>query len=113
MPIDAGRLNKRIGIYKPTRGKDLVGGATTAFHAVMARWAEIRLGGRETESAGQTVDGSTGTMKVRWEDAFQEASTDWRIEYRGRMYDVVGVTNEDEDNEAIIFDVAQVPTEPQ
>lgn len=112
MSIDSGQLSKIVGIYKPARGKTEGGSPTITMGAAVQRWAEVELAGVGDNSiAGQTVGKNSGVIRCRWEQDFQDADTDWRIEYRGRMYEVTSVVNVGESNELIEFGVTQVHEE--
>lgn len=108
--MDAGALDKRVAIYKPSTSRDDYGHASGAWELVATVWANVRpIGGRERLRAGQYDATLTHTVAVRYNPALlpPRTASSWRLEYIGRRFNIVAAMDLDERHEFIVFDCTE------
>lgn len=94
--LDAGILNKRITIQETTETSNDRGGFTEVWSTYESRWAEIRpFGAKQVYEYRSLNVHATHRIKVRADSAVQENN---RIVYGSRIFEVLTVENEFEDN---------------
>ncbi|WP_159728379.1 phage head closure protein [Methylosinus sp. Ce-a6] len=89
-----GAMRERVAIYAQTQAVDDVGDITTTWTQVATCWARMRpLSARQVELAGRDDAIRRYEMKIRYRT---DITTNSRIVWRGRRFDVEGVTDETE-----------------
>lgn len=105
-----GRLNQRITIQRPSSTLDAYGQPTDSWVTVATVWAHIRAL-RSKESMQTLVINSESLYKIttRYSAALLPPQTvdAWRIVYGSRIFNIVSVSNPDEDNKQLVFDCTE------
>jgi SPP1 family predicted phage head-tail adaptor len=107
--LGAGDLNKRITIQKeaynePTGGQ-LNGKQNEAWVNVATVWANIKTNSStETVVGAQVQQVGTYTITMRYR---RGVDSNQRLEYRGRYFQIQGVTNVDENNTWLVLDCSE------
>ena len=92
-----GFLRKRITIQNETSTPDGAGGFVLAWSDVATVWAEIMpLNGREVFVAQQPEGRVTHRVTLRW---FSGVTTDMRVVFNSRVFNIRSVLNTDERNQ--------------
>jgi SPP1 family predicted phage head-tail adaptor len=93
--MEAGKLRHRVTIQKPVRSESAQSGEVELeWQDIGQAWAEIRpTNGREQQLYAQTGEQVSHVITCRYTTAI---TTDCRLAYRGRFFDVSGVTDVDE-----------------
>ncbi|MCK2042562.1 phage head closure protein [Chromohalobacter sp. TMW 2.2308] len=89
----AGRLRHRVTLQRPVDGaKDQYNQPTESFEQVATVWASVEpLRGREFFEAQQVNSEITTRIRCRYRrDLAGVEVNEWRIEYRGRTYEIDG-----------------------
>jgi len=92
MPIDAGRLDRKIGIYAPTTTIGSAGGVAVTYaieQTISAQKIEVR--GTESRSAGALRAETSLILRIRYRPTLNEK---YRILYDARNYDVISIVEE-------------------
>lgn len=92
--MQAGKLNKRIMLQKPVKTQSPVTGAVVNGWAdVDELWANVAdLSARDFVAAQAWQSEVTTRITIRWRD---DVTDKHRILYRGRVYDIQGVLEDD------------------
>lgn len=92
--MQAGKLNKRITLQKPVKTQSQVTGAVVNGWADQAElWANVTdLSARDFVAAQAGQSEVTTRITIRWRD---DVTDKHRILYRGRVYDIQGVLEDD------------------
>jgi len=94
-----GNLRKQIVIQSEQQTPDGAGGYALAWTNVATVWAEISpVSGRELSAAGQLEGRVTHKMTTRWRGDLA-ITTDMRILYNARPFNIRAVINTDESNQ--------------
>lgn len=99
MTFNLADLNKRISIQRPTKTADGMGGFTSAWTNMTATplWASIwPVSAREIVKDKQTMGEITHRIRIRFK---RGVTTECRVQYKNRYFNIVGVVNPGEDNE--------------
>lgn len=99
-----GRFNKRIALWGPVVTQDEIGNEIETFGEMRKVWAMIKtLKGSEYQAAAQSKAVNTTRFVVRYSvplrDLFDAQRTKIEIRYKGVVYDIKSVINDDEMNE--------------
>lgn len=106
----AGQLRNRITFQRPTSGVDDYGQPIPGgFEDVVTVWAQIRpTGSNERLAAAQMQSGQTHVVTVRYSAALAAATGAWRIKYGVRLFGVVGLPRDyDEEHRTLTFDAVE------
>lgn len=89
--MNPGRMNRRLSLFTLTRSKDSVGGNVETWSSAGSIWAE-EIQNRQSEQIVSDSDRNTETrtFRIRWKSGLN--STDYRITYQGKNYDIKSVT---------------------
>ena len=92
--MQAGKLNKRITLQKPVKTQSSATGAVVNGWADVAElWANVTdLSARDFVAAQAGQSEVTTRITIRWR---QDVTDKHRILYRGRVYDIQGVLEDD------------------
>ncbi|MCK2286036.1 phage head closure protein [Escherichia coli] len=92
--MQAGKLNKLITLQKPVKTQSPVTGAVVNGWADQAKlWANVTdLSARDFVAAQAGQSEVTTRITIRWRD---DVTDKHRIRYRGRIYDIQGVLEDD------------------
>ena len=108
--MQAGTLTKRITLQKPGNAVDDYGQPVPgSFDDVATVWAAIRpMGSSERLAAAQMQSGQTHVVTVRYSAALAAATGAWRIKYGVRLFGVVGLPRDyDEEHRTLTFDAVE------
>jgi SPP1 family predicted phage head-tail adaptor len=113
MVLSAGELRKRVTIQYPakTRGND--GSETVTWTDLYTVWAKIgpiggtREGSREYFGADQTIADAKTEIIIRYKTGVNPTM---RIKYGNRYFNILGMTNPEESNVALVFACREVVT---
>lgn len=95
MPINPGRLDRRITIQEATESQGTAGGVVQAWADVSTVWAEVlEQGTREFRAAGAWRSEVTRGFRVRY-GAAPTLTAKHRILYNGRLHDIAGEPTEE------------------
>ena len=104
--LSAGQLNCRITIKRPRTEFDAYGSVVPGWLEVMTVWAGIQpLTGRELTSAGQLASEVSHQITVRYHPSLADTTqvAGYRAIYKGRVFNLHAVLNEDESNVLLTF----------
>lgn len=88
----AGRLDRRITIQGKSITQSDSGEEVVTWGVVATVWAEkIENRGDERFAARQIVGHAVRTFRFRWSDTVSEVSTEHRIVFDGRSFDITDV----------------------
>lgn len=88
----AGNLDRRITIQGKTITQDDFGAEVETWGDVATVWAqEVELRGMERYSMRQIVGHALRTFRIRWSPTVAVITTEHRIEYAGRLFDITDV----------------------
>jgi len=91
-----GSLRKRITVQAETQVPDGAGGYALGWGDVLTAWAEIApLSGREVFAAGHLEGHVTHKITMRYQSGI---TTDMRVSFNGRLFNIRAVMNVDESN---------------
>lgn len=93
--MDVALLNEKVIFQKNTVVTDSIGNHQNAWEDYYSCFATIGGEGtqnQETEAAGETLNSAAMTVTVRYCDkASAITSTEYRVKFRGELYDITGV----------------------
>lgn len=90
-PANVGAMRERVAIYSQAQTVDEVGDITTTWTQVATCWARMEpLSANQVELAGRDDAIRRYQMTVRYRT---DITTNSRITWRGRRFDVQGVTD--------------------
>lgn len=90
--IQAGKLNRRITIQGKSIVQDDVGAEIVTWGDVATVWAELlTLRGSERYALQQFVGHALQTFRIRWSSTVAVITTEHRISYDGRTFDITDV----------------------
>jgi SPP1 family predicted phage head-tail adaptor len=99
MPLNAGQLNERLGVYKPVVVRNDTGEATLTSALVATVWAEVRpLSSREAMQYGQQIGVTSYKVVIRQLNALM---IDMWFDYRGRKLEIASI----DEHESRLFQV--------
>lgn len=92
--MQAGKLNKRVKLQKPVKTQSPVtGGLFDGWADVAEVWANVTdLSARDFVAAKAAQNEVTTRITIRWREGVTDRH---RILYRGRVYDIQGVLEDD------------------
>lgn len=92
--MQAGKLNKRVKLQKPVKTQSPVtGGIVDGWADVAELWANVTdLSARDFVAAKAAQNEVTTRITIRWREGVTDRH---RILYRGRVYDIQGVLEDD------------------
>lgn len=97
LETDVGRLDKRITIQKMTSGDqfDSIGNQLEPWADYHSCWAGITGGkGSESQQAKEPSEVQEKTFKIRYCQVLEDLnSTEYRIKYKNRIYNISAVDN--------------------
>lgn len=94
-----GRLNKRVTIQSQVTTQDGLGTESTNWSDVTTCWAWVRpVSGRELLAAQQPQVVHDTRIRVRFQSGVA-ITAKMRVNFGGRLYDIVGVLDLDEEHE--------------
>lgn len=98
-----GRFNKRIAFWGPTVTQDEIGNEIETFGEICKAWSMIKtLKGTESQAAAQSNTVNTTRFVVHYSkflsDLFDEKKTKLELHYKGTIYDIKSIINDDEQN---------------
>lgn len=94
MSTSIGRLRYKVALQKATDTADGGGGRSQVFNTIATLFADIRpKGGDETDRQGKVQPKTTYTIIIRHRD---DISTDYRISYDSRIFQIQNILNIDE-----------------
>ena len=99
--VRAGQLNRRITLQSPSSTQDNYGAPVHDWADVATVWADIQpLSGRELESDQRLASEISHQITVRYQAALADTRVvaGYRARYRGRIFNIHAVLNEDEGN---------------
>jgi head-tail adaptor len=112
MPLDAGGLNRRFEIQKPTRSQDAFGEVTPTWSKVAMRWGSI-----EAVRARERFNGSQVQSEVSHRITIRKMGLDMQPDYRlvlrsnnasDRTFQVVEVFDPDDSLDQWSLEVSEV-----
>ena len=103
LPVAAGKLRHRVFIEAPSEDRNSFGQSENEWRVVGQGWADIvPLSGTEAEDARQMH--ATATTKITLRHRRRLClTTDHRIRYRGKHYEIGFILNFDELNHTLEF----------
>lgn len=92
MGMKSGKLDRRVVLMRPTTTSNGFGEPVEEFVDAARVWASIARPnpGGEVFQADQNSNEQPTTFEIRFRDDLQ-ISAKWRLQYRGRTYDIVNV----------------------
>lgn len=88
----AGRLDRRITLQRKSITQSDSGDEVIAWQDVAEVWAEkVENRGEERFAAQQFIGHTVKTFRFRWSAAVDEVTTEHRIQFDGRDYDITDV----------------------
>ena len=99
--LSAGQLNCRVIVKRPSNELDAYGSVVPEWVEVMTVWAGIQpLTGRELVSARQLASEVSHQLTVRYQPLLADIKqvVGYRACYKGRVFNLHAVLNEDESN---------------
>lgn len=94
MATSIGRLRYKVDLQKATDTSDGAGGRSQAYNTIAQLFADIRpQGGAEQYRQGKVQDKTTHNIFIRHRS---DISTDYRIKYENRLFNIRQVINVDE-----------------
>jgi SPP1 family predicted phage head-tail adaptor len=92
MPLNPGRLDRRITLQSSAATRDGAGGNVLTWSEVATVWAqEVSTTGREFRAAGALRAETTIAFRIRY---LNTAAPAMRISYNGKLYDILSVVEE-------------------
>lgn len=92
MPINAGKLDRRITLQTATQTRGAAGGFTSSWVDTATVWAEyMPQGGREFRAAGALHAETSVLFRIRYRAA---TTADMRISFGGALYDIISIAEE-------------------
>lgn len=97
--MQAGKLDRQIVLKSYSEVKDSSGGITETYTDVATVWADvIALRGSQFIAAQQTNSQITTKFRIRYRS---DIDARWRIGFKGKVYDIIGVPVEVGRNETL------------
>ena len=86
--MQAGKLDRQIILKSYSSVTDNMGGITETYTTVATVWADvIALRGTQFFAAQQVNSAITTKFRIRYRD---DVKATWRIEWKGREFDIIG-----------------------
>lgn len=104
--LSAGQLNCRVTLKRPRTELDAFGSVVPGWLEVMTVWAGIQpLTGRKLTSARQLASEVSHQITVRYHPSLADTTqvASYRAIYKGRVFNLHAVLNEDESNVLLTF----------
>lgn len=87
--MQAGKKDRQIILKSCSETKDGFGGITETYTAVQTVWASVKdLRGNQFFAAQQMNSAITTKFTIAYRD---DIGACWRIEFKGREYDIIGI----------------------
>lgn len=99
--VRSGELNRRVTLQQRSSAQDSFGEPVASWTDVMTLWAGIQpLSGRELELAQKLASEVTHRITVRYQASLADTRVvaGMRALYKGRVFNIQAVMNEDEAN---------------
>ena len=101
----SGRLNHKIVIEQRTETKNTLGEDITTWTTYKWTWAQVSpLSGKEYLSNNELQSSVTGRVSMRY---LAGVTTDMRINWNDRMFDIISIINTEERNRELILMVEE------
>jgi len=104
MPLEAGKLNRRIELHRPVTTKDTNGAVIRGWEKVREVWCFPKsqtgsaYGRKETRLAGAQVSSSSISFRIRY---CEDIGHDWRVVRNGKAYDILQVLPDEAEREYV------------
>ena len=97
--MQAGKLDRQIILKSYAEVTDTFGGITETYTDVATVWASVQdLRGNQFFAAQQINSGITTKFRIRYRS---DIDARWRISFKGKEYDIIGVPVEVGRNESL------------
>lgn len=111
--MQSGPLNKRATFQALATTPDGAGGSTSVWTDYATVWAAlVPERAREKIQQGRIADNQAGVLRVRSSVAMRVVNDTYRVVVSGVTYNVRGITNPDQRNDALEFIVETDGTVP-
>lgn len=92
MPLDPGKLDRRVTVQARTSTRDAEGSAVDAFATEATIWAQkVQTTGSEARRAGSLRAETDLVLRIRYRSTLTEQH---RLVFEGRTYDIVSIVEE-------------------
>lgn len=97
-----GELRQRVQLERPVETQAASGAYSRSWTVVASVWAAVEpLRLRERLAADQLLADMDTLIKVRWAPIISTIDATWRIRHNGTIYNIVGVANVKQRNQAL------------
>lgn len=101
--IDAGRLNERVMLLRPTNGSDASGGPVTTYTDEEKRWcARLRSAGRVVDREPHRQPVAAVTLLLRLDSLTKTITTEWRLRLDGETLIISGLDRNRADGSLVV-----------
>lgn len=101
----SGRLNHKLRIEQRTETKNTLGEDITTWTLYKETWGHVSpLSGKEYISQNELQSSVTGRISIRY---ISGITTDMRVNWNDRIFDILSVINTDERNRELIMIVEE------
>lgn len=105
MPIDAGKLDKRITLQSSSKTKSATGKITITWSDMGAVWCQfVDSRGREFMAARQVNSKITHVLKVRYRS---DVTSEWRAKFGSAILNFNAVVNPGQQNVELLIEAIQ------
>jgi SPP1 family predicted phage head-tail adaptor len=92
--MQAGKQNRRVAIDVPMTTQNATGEEITDFVELSEVWASIEpIRGREALLNGLNAAQMDTRIRMRWSEALDAMTTEWRIRYKETYYDLISIAH--------------------
>mgnify|MGYP001183752078 CR=1 FL=1 len=100
MPIDAGKLDRRITLQARTTTRGSAGGVEISYSDERTVWAEdVNTTGGKLRASGALRPETTHVFRIRYISTLTEQ---YRIRYKSRSFDVIQIDEEERNESQLI-----------
>lgn len=104
--MNIGKLNRRVSLLRAFAGRDEYGGEVVEWRSVARLWAFVAPEqGKEFLQAQQVTAETVVRIIVRYNPAITVLD---RIQYQGKLYEIVGVSDENTAHKATILNCKEL-----
>lgn len=104
--VDIGKLNKRITLQRTYEAEDEIGNTKVGWQDYKTVWATVKpYKSSEVNFMGKLKPDVTHRFYVRYRD---DIYPDMRIKYRGRVFEIVGVVDMEEQHRLMEIQAQEV-----